>query len=111
MDSIFLGETEEGRIRRQNEMLERMSKAFNFKESAMPICRAKFTCLSAAESNLGNGKTSWSYKFNPVYSSDPAHENKKFWDATPGGLLEMNSVRQQSFTVGAEYYIDFTPAS
>lgn len=98
-----------------NEELEAMSRTcvaiHNRQESVMPICRAKFTCLSAAETTIGGGKSSWSYRFNPVYSSDPAHENKKFWDATPGGLLEMNSVRQQSFTVGAEYYIDFTPAS
>jgi hypothetical protein len=49
----------------------------------------------------------------PVYSSDPKHENKAFWDATPGGELKMsvtNLDAVNAFQLGQEYYLDFTPA-
>jgi hypothetical protein len=45
---------------------------------------------------------------NPTYSSDPNDENKLFWDATPGGKIEMNvSKNGDLFELGAEYYVDF----
>ena len=51
----------------------------------------------------------------PVYSEDPAHENKAFWDATPTGSLTLSIKRDmpaaKAFEVGKEYYLDFTPAS
>ncbi|HQT97979.1 MAG TPA: hypothetical protein PK416_08895 [Thermodesulfobacteriota bacterium] len=49
----------------------------------------------------------------PVYSEDPNHENKAFWDATPSGTIEMNINNPKAFgqfELGKEYYIDFTPA-
>ncbi|MDP9350386.1 MAG: hypothetical protein M3P51_02420 [Chloroflexota bacterium] len=49
----------------------------------------------------------------PVYSPDPEHENKKFWDATPSGRLELyiqNPAAFGTFQQGREYYLDFTPA-
>lgn len=52
-------------------------------------------------------------KLSPVYSSDPNHENKKFWDASPGGQLTLNCVNPaavEQFKIGKEYYLDFTPA-
>lgn len=50
---------------------------------------------------------------NPVYSTDPNHENKSFWDATPNGKIEMwisNPNAFKQFELGKEYYVDFTPA-
>jgi hypothetical protein len=50
----------------------------------------------------------------PVYSEDPNHENKQFWDATPSGELTMviqNPRAAEFFTPGQEYYIDFTHPS
>lgn len=49
----------------------------------------------------------------PVYSQDPTHENKAFWDATPNGELTMtinNPTAAEFFRPGEEYYIDFSPA-
>lgn len=49
----------------------------------------------------------------PVYSTDPNHENKRFWDATPSGTLRMwikNRAAAESFEVNGEYYVDFTKA-
>lgn len=51
---------------------------------------------------------------NPVYGNgDPNHENTKFWDASPGGELNLNVVNEAAwkhFELGKEYYVDFTPA-
>lgn len=50
---------------------------------------------------------------NPVYSTDPNHENKKFWEATPAGELRMTVSDErvfEGFEAGQEYYVDFTPA-
>lgn len=49
----------------------------------------------------------------PVYSEDPKHENKHFWDATPSGRLDMvikNEAAAELFEEGKEYYLDFAPA-
>lgn len=49
----------------------------------------------------------------PVYSSDPNHENSKFWEASPSGEIRLgtiNPVAWEAFELGAEYYIDFTKA-
>lgn len=51
--------------------------------------------------------------FKPVYSTDPTHENKSFWDATPQGDLSMtidNPSAAEFFKPGLEYYIDFSEA-
>jgi hypothetical protein len=50
---------------------------------------------------------------NPVYSTDPAHENKAYWDASPSGEIRLGTINEaawQQFKLGGEYYIDFTPA-
>ncbi len=51
---------------------------------------------------------------SPVYGNgDPNHENTKFWQASPGGRLELsvvNAAAVERFEVGKEYYLDFTPA-
>lgn len=53
-----------------------------------------------------------SVKLQAVYSNDPNHENKKFWDASPGGTIEINCANPEAlkhFDVGEEMYVDFTP--
>ena len=54
-----------------------------------------------------------SVKLAPVYSTDPNSENKKFWDASPSGSIELGVVNQAAwseFELDKEYYIDFTKA-
>ncbi len=50
----------------------------------------------------------------PVYANnDPAHENTKFWNATPSGEIRLGTINQeaaQQFELDQEYYVDFTPA-
>jgi hypothetical protein len=49
----------------------------------------------------------------PVYGNgDPNHENTKFWQYTPSGKMEMGTINPDAaaqFTLGREFYLDFTP--
>ncbi len=52
-------------------------------------------------------------EMQPVCSSNPQHENKRFWEATPAGKIEMsisNRPAADVFELGEEYYVDFTKA-
>lgn len=57
----------------------------------------------------------WTIHMTPVYGKgDPAHENSKFWAASPGGKFELNCVNADAvrqFELGHEYYFDISPAS
>lgn len=46
----------------------------------------------------------------PVYSNDPEHENKSFWDATPNGKLDFTIKAEvaEFFTLGEEFYLYFS---
>lgn len=49
----------------------------------------------------------------PVYSDDPNHENKRFWDYTPSGEIILRIAKPEAadaFELSAEYYVDFTKA-
>lgn len=87
------------------------------------MVRAKFKVASVQDNHNG----AVSVKMNPVYSQDPTHENKAFWDATPCGEITLLINGQQdpdskeysrrpaaeSFIAGlgkdTEFYVDFTP--
>lgn len=51
---------------------------------------------------------------SPVYANnDPAHENSQFWRYTPSGQFTLGTVNKaavEHMVLGAEYYIDITPA-
>lgn len=47
----------------------------------------------------------------PVYDPDPASENGRFFRWTPGGQIDLQVVNLDAadqFTVGDEFYVDFT---
>jgi len=56
----------------------------------------------------------WTIRMQPVYGNgDPNHENTKFWQASPGGSLELNCVNAEAvkqFELDREMYLDFTLA-
>lgn len=69
--------------------------------------RAKFIVKKVEYYN----ETSRLIVLHPVYSQDPNHENKTFWDATPQGELTMtinNPRAAEFFLIGQEYYLDFS---
>jgi hypothetical protein len=70
-------------------------------EESMSV-RCKFVC---------SFKEGQSVHFSPVYSG--SEENKKFFQATPGGQIAFYTVNQTAlnqFEQGKEYYVDFTAA-
>lgn len=72
--------------------------------------RAKFRVTNIR--NDGQGKPN-GFTMSPVYDSNPDSENGKFFAATPGGTVDMWVTRPEvaeQFPLGAEFYIDFTPA-
>jgi len=100
----------------------------------MPTVRAKFTCnavkhtLSSKAVLDADGApvkderghatyepcTLYTVEMSPVYGNgDPNHENTKFWQASPSGSLSLGTINEtaaKSFTLGKQYYIDFTEA-
>lgn len=56
-------------------------------------------------------------KLRAVYSNDPNHENKQFWDATPNGEITLGLNNPVAFKffhdymLGHEFYIDFIPVA
>lgn len=74
----------------------------------MATIRAKFVC----QEELRTPYKARTYKFAPVYSNKPEHENKAFWDATPQGSLQLTITNEAAwvFELGQEYYLDITPA-
>lgn len=88
--------------------------------------RAKFkvdsiTRIASNVPKVGeDGKTTYvpgeirSVKLSPVYGNgDPNHENTKFWQASPSGIIELgcaNLAAAEVFEIGKEVYVDFTPA-
>ncbi len=73
------------------------------------MVRAKFYVSSIKRYSGWQGAT---VELTPVMSQDPNHENKKFWDATPSGKIEMSIKTDaiEQFELGKEYYVDFTLA-
>lgn len=84
------------------------------------VVRAKFRLIAQKNSESSifkDGK--WtsgvvtSLEFMPVTASDKNPENKKFWEATPSGKIELNVVNPaavKEFELLKEYYVDFTLA-
>lgn len=74
--------------------------------------RCKFTCDSRREFTAGptsDSKLLYDYTFRPIYDADKTSENGRFWEWTPGGQLNVTSVKDSTFVVGQAYYLDLTP--
>jgi hypothetical protein len=77
----------------------------------MGSSRCKMICTKTGEyKHNSEAKGQFTAEFQPVYSNDPDSENKKFWEFTPSGKLELGCINDQGFKAGKEYYIDITPA-
>lgn len=68
--------------------------------------RAKFRVIS--KNPMGGGSQ---IRLAPVVGDN--EENKKFYDATPWGFIELGTVNKkaaEAFEIDKEYYVDFTEA-
>ena len=72
------------------------------------MVRCKFKCVEKREFAAWQNKILFGFKFSPVTDGSP--ENKAFYDATPGGSMDISTIAEDRFKVGQEYYIDLTPA-
>ena len=82
------------------------------KEENMKV-RAKFTVDSIERRKRWDGEEQQTVKMSPV-SGNESEENRKFWEATPTGKLEIGCAKAETaglFELGREYYVDFTPAN
>lgn len=113
----FRGTTEEQRRGERPITVPKLQQ----KGERMPKVRAKFRLNSYtaelhgrnAEDGSRTSVEKRTLNFTPVYSSNGNDENKRFWDATPSGSLQLGTVNPDAwsqFEVGKEYYLDFTPA-
>ena len=69
--------------------------------------RAKFICQERTE--LPGDR--WNVKLTPVTAN--SDEDRKFWNATPFGVMELNSITADAaatFEPGKSYYFDIIPA-
>lgn len=73
--------------------------------------RAKVTCVSVRRYQ-GWGATPapmfYEAEFLPVTGGSP--ENDEFFASTPSGQLKLSTIRDDHFTPGKSYYVDFTEA-
>lgn len=72
----------------------------------MTTTRCKFTCVSKREFISYPNKVVFDYEFNVV--TGDSLENNKFWEWTPSGKLSVTCVKDGTFEIGGDYYIDIT---
>ena len=89
----------------------------------MDTIRCKFRCEELKQHNapVSRRKEDGTYEtvrrilysviLCPVYSDKEGSENKRFWDATPTGRLGFGTVKEASFEIGRDYYIDIAPCA
>lgn len=73
--------------------------------------RCKFVCQSVTKSkpwNTGDKGFLFTARFIPVTGG--SEENKKFFEYTPSGSVEIGTYKEDVFEVGKEYFLDFTLA-
>jgi hypothetical protein len=76
------------------------------------MTRAKFVCASKSDNGQTGENKGFTVSLNPVTSGSA--ENEEFYRLTPGGSVTLSTINEaaaDSFEVGKEYYVDFTPAN
>lgn len=74
------------------------------------MVRAKFRVVSVTKSVWNADQVT--VKMSPMYEQ-PTEENISFSKATPSGSIELditNPAASEQLTLGAYFYVDFTPA-
>jgi hypothetical protein len=69
------------------------------------VTRIKFWCNNV-EKLTDRADFWWSYAFTAVCN----RENMKIWERIPNGSITLNSIKDNLFEIGKQYYIDFIEA-
>lgn len=75
------------------------------------MVRAKFKCNEVTK------RLSWDTSGRFLYTAKlsavtlGSEENKAFFEATPSADISLSSYKEDHFTPGKEYFVDFTPAN
>jgi hypothetical protein len=77
------------------------------------MVRAKFYVSTLTKQKMGQqGEIGTVVKLNSVLSG--SDENKEFYRYTPSGTIELGTLNETAaaqFTIGQEFYVDFTAAN
>ena len=73
------------------------------------MTRARFKCTEISKRTGWNGNE---FHYAAKFSVDTSgsEENKSFFASTPGGSIEISTIKEDHFEVGKTYYVDFTLA-
>lgn len=73
------------------------------------MTRCKVVCQSVTK-RLGYGGAPFLFEaeLTPVHRDSP--ENEDFFASTPGGRINLATIRDDHFVPGKTYYVDFTEA-
>lgn len=74
------------------------------------MVRCKFTCQSVTKRQHWDRNKGLLYNAEFIAVTDGSEENKKFFEATPLGKLDVGTFKEDLFVVGQDYYIDISPA-
>ncbi len=88
-----------------------MSGESSNESNATQTVRAKFRVDSIERRKWFGGSEVQTIKLQPVHTG--SEENQRFYEATPGGAIELACARPEAaamFELGGEYFVDFTPA-
>lgn len=80
-------------------------------DTDLTTVRAKFICQRLENQKYQGGETTKVVLTAATAYNSPA--DKPFWDATPSGTIELQTINQfavKNFVPGQAYFIDFIPA-
>lgn len=72
--------------------------------------RAKFKCETVTKKRHWDKLKGFLYDVELVPVMCGSEENKQFYEASPGGKITLQTIKDHGFEPGKEYYIDFTEA-
>lgn len=76
------------------------------------MVRCKYSCHEITKTKNWDSKSpnKWLYRARFGVVSATSEENKKFFEATPSGTIEVGTYKEDHFEPGKEYFVDFTEA-
>ena len=74
------------------------------------ITRCKYVCQAVTKRQHWSRKELFLYEASFSIVADGSEENKKFFEATPSGNLNIGTYKEDLFLPGKSYYLDISEA-